>query len=139
MKLPRNVWPDPLAPMPLLPPAMTLAVAELPVPLRVSANVVAPHGGVRRASPEASSPKRFPDTAWADPPVMLTPDWQAARRLRAAGVAPPIVAFVWPATDTWALNPWSIRVVPAASVPRKQPSTLLFEKAPKGREIPVAQ
>jgi hypothetical protein len=68
-----------------------------------------------------------------------TPVWQPEIRLRAAGAAPPTTAEVSPVISTCLFGSWSTRAVPAAFVPRKQPSTRLFVNAPVVSAIPTPQ
>ena len=128
--------------MPLPTPAMALATRSWSSPLRERPTDAAPHGGCSTALPAAVRPIRLP-RIWCpvgEPALTIpTPVWHPEIRLRAAAVRPPITAPVCPVISICLFGFWSTRAVPAASVPRKQPSTLLVSKAPLVKETPTSQ
>jgi hypothetical protein len=130
---PVAVWPVPEKVIPFPTPAIALSVAKEPVPKKEIPVDVSLHAGVSTASPAAVRPMRLPTTEWplGEPALTIpTPVWQPEIRLRAAGAAPPMVAPVSPVISTCLLGSWSTRAVPAALVPRKQPSTRLLSNPP---------
>ncbi len=110
-----------------MPPAITLRTTCPLGPSTTIGNVDEPQAGVSSTPPEAAMPMTLP---WMSTPSFAAVTWTATPhaviRLRAAGVEPPTCADGAAPTTTSAPESTS-RCVPVGSVPRKLPSTRLFD------------